>query len=445
MALFKFHFDKKTYLIFMTSLIWAFNFRTTFKNINMHMGIGSYASLKYEPLLYLIKNIICIFYFIIFYLEIKKNKSEAKEANKVLVEKKEGNLIYVMAEEKKNDENNMIKQIEKSKNLNDIGKKILFWLKIFFMILFICITEEVYFICANNHVMDRVICPIRNVGMLSSLAIFSSILMKKLCFRNKHQIFPFIIIFMISIGIVIFNYSDVDRFMKKFSGINMIVYITTFFCMGIEMIFIKILCDIEYLSIYLILGLKGIIGSIISLILYLEFTQEEFFDIFDKNFNFEYEFLNESFPIYYKILYILSLVILEYFKIYTVNQFTENHILSCLMITDIIYFPLYCIERFAIQGFIISTPRSFWPNIIVGIINCFLMLIFNEILECNFWGLNTNLKVNINHRQIEDKNAGRLSINSDYKLGEEENDEDSNYNEPSSSLNKPIQENKSLN
>ena len=250
---------------------------------------------------------------------------------------------------------------------------------------------------------------------------------------------------MISIGIVIFNYSDVDRFMKKFSGINMIVYITIFFCMGIEMIFIKILCDIEYLSIYLILGLKGIIGSIISLILYLEFTQEEFFDIFDKNFNFEYEFLNESFPIYYKILYILSLVILEYFKIYTVNQFTENHILSCLMITDIIYFPLYCVERFAIQGFIISTPRSFWPNIIVGIINCFLMLIFNEILECNFWGLNTNLKVNINHRQIEDKNAGRLSINSDYKLGEEENDEDSNYNEPSSSLNKPIQENKSLN
>ena len=116
MALFKFHFDKKIYLIFMTSLIWAFNFRTTFKNIDMHMGLGSYASLKYEPLLYLIKNIICIFYFIIFFIEIKKNKSEEKEENKVLVEKKEGNLIYVMAEEKKNDENNMIKQIEKSKN-----------------------------------------------------------------------------------------------------------------------------------------------------------------------------------------------------------------------------------------------------------------------------------------------------------------------------------------
>ena len=177
----------------MTSLIWAFNFRTTFKNIDMHMGLGSYASLKYEPLLYLIKNIICIFYFIIFFIEIKKNKSEEKEENKVLVEKKEGNLIYVMAEENKNDENDVIKQIEKSKNLDGIGKKILFCLKIFFMILFICIIEDAYFICSNNHIIDRVICPIRNFGMLLSLVIFSFILMKKVVFRNKHQIFPIII------------------------------------------------------------------------------------------------------------------------------------------------------------------------------------------------------------------------------------------------------------
>ena len=421
MALFKFHFDKKIYLIFMTSLIWAFNFRTTFKNIDMHMGLGSYASLKYEPLLYLIKNIICIFYFIIFFIEIRKNKSEEKEENKVLVEKKEGNLIYVMAEENKNDENDVIKQIEKSKNLDGIGKKILFCLKIFFMILFICIIEDAYFICSNNHIIDRVICPIRNFGMLLSLVIFSFILMKKVVFRNKHQIFPIIIILIISMGIIIYNYGDIDRFKKKFSALNMIVYIIIFFCMGIEMIFIKILCDIEYLSIYLILGLKGIIGSIISLILNCVFTQEEFFNIFDKNFNFEYEFLNESFSILHKILYILSLVILEYFKIYTINQFSENHILSCIMIVDIIYFPIYCIERFAIQGFGISTPKCFWPNMVVGIINCFLMLIFNDILECKFWGLNTNLKVNINHRQIEDKNIGRLTINSEIT------DEDTNY------------------
>jgi hypothetical protein len=30
----------------------------------------------------------------------------------------------------------------------------------------------------------------------------------------------------------------------------------------------------------------------------------------------------------------------------------------------------------------------------------FLILIFIEILECNFWGLNRNLKINIDERQM---------------------------------------------
>ena len=52
------------------------------------------------------------------------------------------------------------------------------------------------------------------------------------------------------------------------------------------MIFIKLLSDSEYLSIYLILGLKGVIGTIVSLLLYLLMPYDKFFDIFDKNFNF---------------------------------------------------------------------------------------------------------------------------------------------------------------
>ena len=39
---------------------------------------------------------------------------------------------------------------------------------------------------------------------------------------------------------------------------------------------------------------------------------------------------------------------------------------------------------------------------IAGIINCLLMLIFNEILECNFWGLNSNIKINIDLMQKDD-------------------------------------------
>ena len=72
------------------------------------------------------------------------------------------------------------------------------------------------------------------------------------------------------------------------------------------------------------------------------------------------------------------------------------------MITDIIYFPFYCIERFVIQGFKISTPSSFIYNSLVGIINTFMMLIFNEILEINCCGLNKHLRKNIIKREMSE-------------------------------------------
>ena len=69
MILFNFNFDNKTLIIFITSNLWVINFRTTFKNIDAHMDFCSYSSLKYNPRLYLIKNIICCMSFIIFYIE----------------------------------------------------------------------------------------------------------------------------------------------------------------------------------------------------------------------------------------------------------------------------------------------------------------------------------------------------------------------------------------
>jgi len=175
--LFKFHFDNKILLIFMTSIVWAFVFRSTFKNINMHMGLGSYASLKFEPLLYLIKNIICIFYFIGFFIEIKNNRLQNTKQPDIFIEKKEGNMILVQQADEKTED--ILKDLEKSQNLNGIGKKIWFGLKVFFMILFISIVDDAYFICSNNHIIDRVICPIRNLGMLLSLSLLSILFLQK--------------------------------------------------------------------------------------------------------------------------------------------------------------------------------------------------------------------------------------------------------------------------
>ena len=92
------------------------------------------------------------------------------------------------------------------------------------------------------------------------------------------------------------------------------------------------------------------------------------------------------------------------------------------MITDIIYFPLYCIERFAVQKFKISTFDSFILNILVGIINTILMLIFNEILELNFCGFNKHLRKNIINR--EENEAMELIATENNENATEENDEE---------------------
>ena len=147
------------------------------------------------------------------------------------------------------------------------------------------------------------------------------------------------------------------------------------------------------------MGLKGIIGTIVFTVINISLNPDEFYTFFENILSFEYYYLNEPFHIVSKILYIFSFIILAYLKIYTIQQFTENHILSTLMIVDLIYFPLYIFERLVTAHFTITTPSSFIINSVAGIVNLFLMLIFNEILELNFWGLNTNLMSNINKRQ----------------------------------------------
>ena len=122
----------------------------------------------------------------------------------------------------------------------------------------------------------------------------------------------------------------------------------------------------------------------------------------DKILEFEYDDMLDEFEVIYKIIYIITLVIIQWFKLYIINRFSENHLQMILMMTDLIYFPLYCIERLAIQNFTIFRFDSFLLNAIIGALNTFFMLIFNEILECNFLGLNKDLKNNINIRQGKD-------------------------------------------
>ena len=410
MNLFQFDFENRTLVIFITSIIWSINFRATFNNIDLHMDSGSYSSLKFDSFIILIKNIICCSFLIVYCFEQNANKLMPKQDEKQIVSTKRGSTVIFEYQPKRAKKNSLINSIFFLHKLTDSKEKICFSLKIFFIIILIYITEELYFIIANNHILDRIICPIRNLGILISLAFFSPLLIKNSIVKYSHQIVPLIIIFFLSAVIIVFNIIRVKRFEKIF-GLNLIFYLFSFILTGLEIVLIKYLVDKQFVSIFLILGLKGVIGTIIFGIFNYFFNKYEFFYFFDKILYFEFDEMYEIFHIAPKIIYVSTLVIIQYFKMYIINRFTVNHLLSTLMITDILYFPLYCIERFEIQKFGISNIITFCFNTLLGFLNVFLMLIFNEILECKFWGLNTNLKKNINKRQIDDIMISLAEIN----------------------------------
>jgi hypothetical protein len=62
------------------------------------MDIGNYNSLSYDPFLILIKNILSIFYFLAYFIELKINKVDSN-----IIEKKEMKLNNLMDDKENND------------------------------------------------------------------------------------------------------------------------------------------------------------------------------------------------------------------------------------------------------------------------------------------------------------------------------------------------------
>ena len=421
MALFHLNYENKTNLIFITAILWVINFRTSFKNIDSHMDTGCYASVKYDPLVILIKNILCLFFIGGYFYEnkvskiqytlesletVKINNDEDDDANKsqLLYKKTTGERSGLSFKE----------ATTISMGLDNDKSIVINYLKNFFILLIVYLSEEMYFIFSNNHILDRIIVNMRNFWILIFLLFLSPFIIKKSSYTYRHQLFPSIIILFIALFMILYNAIGIERFHKVF-GVNLIAYFFCFFLMGLELTLVKYLLSIQFMSMYLILFLKGVIGTVIFLIINLSCNKQDFFNFLDKILSFEYEDMTDEFHIIQKIGYILSLILIQYFKIFTINTFSQNHILSSLMVSDLIYLPLYIIERFVIQDFNISNKWSFIVNSSIGVINVLLMSVFNEILECNFLRLNYNLIKNINKRQQRDYIQGSKEFNMEIK------------------------------
>ena len=220
MALFRFDIDNKTLIIFITSIIWAINFRSTFKNIDAHMDSGSYLSLKFENNLILVKNLLSCLFFIGFYYEIKLNKLNPKNEKKIVKKQKGSTVIFQIKDVNLNKEG-LMESVFLLHKFTTKKEKIYFFIKIIAIIIIIYFTEEIYFIISNNHILDRLICPIRNLGILISLYIFSPLINRHSFVLYKHQSIPLILYFFILSNKVFFI---MEHFINKFQIINNYFY-----------------------------------------------------------------------------------------------------------------------------------------------------------------------------------------------------------------------------
>ena len=104
----------------------------------------------------------------------------------------------------------------------------------------------------------------RNISVLFVILVLSSILIKRKIQFYIHQLFPTFIVIGSSLFIILFNAFTVVRFKKVFN-INFLYYMILYVLMGIEIVLVKYLTDILFINRLIILGLKGVFGTILFL------------------------------------------------------------------------------------------------------------------------------------------------------------------------------------
>lgn len=412
MAICKLDLNNQVQLIIITSIVLGMNFRSSFSNVNYHMDCGNFISLSYDPFLILIKNVISTFFFGAYFIILKINKIKRinNDENKK-ADNNEEDEDTTKSPDKNEEDSGERESIFISNKLFDDKAKFFFIIKVSFLLIITYIFEDINLIVTNNHILDRLICAIRNLFVLIAILILSAILFYKKIDKNqiknflmfkKHQIIPLIIICLLSVFLLLYNGLKIPRFQVLYN-INLLYYIICCILLGLELTLTKYLMETLYMNKLLILGIRGLIGTIVFIIINIKLNKEDFFNFFDEIFLFQYTLKPEDFHIMQKIAYVLTLIIYQYLKVLVIDKFGEMHFLSSIMITDILLFPFYCIERFIFQGFIISTKDTFFINVLISIMNTIMMLIFNEILELNFCGLNKNLRKYIIQRENKDK------------------------------------------
>ncbi len=249
------------------------------------------------------------------------------------------------------------------------------------------------------------------------LSIFSYFILKEKLYN--YQYISLIVIIVLGIILNIINLYDSER--------NTIIWLPLIFLVEVIYSLVAVLNkytrEICFCTPYEISFYQGIFALIVNIALLIFYTKNDISEddykfINKEKINYKGKLYLDNFYDFYEklnfieiILFIissLSRLLFNLFGLFTIKIYTPSHIVILLIIGEISFI------------FEDDVNWQFFLNIFIILIILFMFLIFTEIIELNFWGLEVYTKKNIAKRALLDKidNIDDDKDNSD----EDEND-----------------------
>ena len=235
--------------------------------------------------------------------------------------------------------------------------------------------------------------------------IFMIVFMNKILLKKqflKHHIFSLIIAFigfLIILSLTILKISSEDIKFNIYSFFCSLFYSITFALLE----FLNKKYEIEVYILYIMLGFFSLIFSFLIFIIYSEIKYGDlsYLDE-DALYFFKHKIENK----YYILFIIMNLIEIvgDLFTALTIQYFTFIHFFISSFIAVIIVYIEKNIEMKKDKDY------DFFTHLIVFIVDLFALLVYNEIIVINKWGLNVNTVKGINNREKEEVNTIQYKI-----------------------------------
>ena len=223
------------------------------------------------------------------------------------------------------------------------------------------------------------------------LSLFSYIVLKIKLYIHQYLTIGIMIILGISINVI--NLYDVED-KNRYKNILLVLLIEIIY--SLSMVINKFLMEYRFCSPYKISFSQGIFGLIINTILltifsHIEMKNEKYQNIeyMGKKYLDNFYQFTEGINIKIILVFIVSMICrlsFNLFSIITVKNYTPSHIALILLIGEITFI------------FNSEIDWKFFAKIIILIILAFSLLVFTEIIELNFCGLQKYTRKNIAER-----------------------------------------------